>query len=85
MLKIRKLLICKDGFEMSVQASSGHYCTPRIDDADFYTAYEIGFPSQKESLIMKYAEEKKRPTETVYGYVPTEIVCKVIKKHGGLK
>jgi hypothetical protein len=76
---------CKDGFSMSVQASSFHYCTPRVDGAPFYTTYEIGFPSEREPLLMPYRElSEDEPTRTVYPYVPVEIVAAVIRKHGGL-
>ena len=29
-------VICADGFEMSVQANKGAYCTPRMNNADKY-------------------------------------------------
>ena len=81
---IRPLLMCADGFSVSVQASSTHYCTPRINIADEYETVELGFPSAEDSLIMDYAEEYDRPTDTVYGYVPVHIVCELIEKHGGI-
>jgi hypothetical protein len=70
---------------MSVQVSSSHYCTPRINNADFYSKVEIGYPSEVEPLIMEFAEQADRPTDTVYGYVPVSIVDEVIAKHGGFK
>lgn len=78
-------VVCKDKFMMSVQASSYTYCNPREDKAWPYKNVEIGFPNQKEELIMKYAEDPNDPTETVYAHVPVEIVNKVIEKHGGLE
>lgn len=75
---------CVDGFSMSVQASQYHYCTPRQDTGP-YLEMEIGFPSSEEPLIMPYAEDNERPTKTVYGYVPTELIDEVITKHGGIK
>ena len=75
---------CKDGFTMSVQASKGHYCRPRLDCGP-WDKVEVGFPSQKEELLIEYAEEPEKPTMTVYGYVPIEIVKQIILKHGGLK
>ena len=76
---------CADGFTMSVQASYAHYCSPRtyVNDGDYYE-WEIGFPSAKEDLIMKWVEDGNDPTGTVYGYVPTEIINQVIEKHGGI-
>lgn len=80
----RPRIVCNDGFNMSVQCSSGNYCSPREDNEQFYTSAEIGFPSKKEDLIMEYAEENENPTSTVYGWVPSLIVDNVIEKHGGI-
>ena len=76
---------CADGFSMSVQASAFNYCTPRMDNAGWYTAFEVGFPSEPEPLLTPYAEDKENLTETVYGWVPHSVVAKVIEKHGGLE
>ena len=67
-----------DGFHMSVIDADEMplaYC----DD----TSVEIGFPSEKEELLMEYAESPDRPTRTVYSFVPHEVVHEVIMKHGG--
>jgi len=87
-------LFCKDGFNVSIQASSGHYCSPRheeklmafdYDDSDIiHTEFELGFPSEKEELILEYAEEKNKPTGTVYGWVPLAIILQLIEKHEGI-
>jgi hypothetical protein len=82
--KIRPRLICKDGYSISVQASWGHYCSPRFDDVNEYKTVELGFPNMKDVLIMAYAEEPDYPTETVYAYVPVELVNELIEKHGGI-
>jgi len=76
-------ILCADGFKMSVQVSNGHYCSPRINDAGYYDAVEVGYPNEREELLMEYAEEELHPTETVYGHVPARVVDAVIKKHGG--
>ena len=75
---------CKDGFTMSVQASKYHYCLPREDDVN-YTNVEIGFPTKIENLIVEYAEDEYNLLNTVYGYVPIEIVEAVVLKHGGVE
>ena len=72
-----------DGFSVSVQASQFHYCRPRIDNAEKYEAVELGYPSAADDLITDYAEGDTY-TDTVYGYVPVEIVDKLIEKHGGI-
>ena len=79
-----KRVVCADGFSMSVQGSSFAYCTPRTDEGP-YIECEIGFPSAYEPLINEYAEEPIAPCDTVYPYVPVEIIDSVIESHGGLK
>ena len=37
----------------------------------------------KKELIEQYAENPEDLTETVYAYVPIEVIGEVIKKHGG--
>ena len=73
---------CRDGFNMSVQASTTHYCTPR-DSAGPWTEVEVGFPSERAEPLMPYVEDPNDPTGTVYGYVPIEVVAEVIDAHGG--
>ena len=84
-------IVCVDGFEMSVQVGFSLYSTPK-KVAKRYSAVEIGFPSDHESLIEEYAETFYKDdgedvtdyTDTVYPYVPVKIVNKVLKKHGGI-
>ena len=77
-------VVCADGFTMSVQAHQGAYCTPRISGAHKYTHVEVGFPSEREDLLIEFAEEPERPTQTVYGWVPVQTVTNVLAKHGGI-
>tara|TARA_R110000824_G_scaffold67262_2_gene174144 strand:+ start:160 stop:450 length:291 start_codon:yes stop_codon:yes gene_type:complete len=81
---MNKKIICADGFSMSVQASEYNYCRPRVDNARRYFSVEIGYPSEKETLIIDYAENPKRPTETVYPWVPAAIISLICAKHGGI-
>lgn len=78
-----KRVTCKDGFEMSVQASKSHYCSPRTDGGP-WDEVEVGFPSQAEESLMPYADDKDKPTQTIYRYVPVDVVEQVIESHGGL-
>lgn len=75
---------CRDGFIMSVQASAYHYCEPRENDMECYSSFEVGFPTEPEELLLPYAEEPDRPTQTVYGWVPVSVIEQVVAKHGGL-
>ena len=84
MQRRRPRVRCRDGFEMSVQAGTMLYSIPRLNLSDGeYTACEIGFPNREEELIEQYAENLEDLTETVYAYVPIEVIGEVIKKHGG--
>lgn len=67
---------CKDGFSISIQQSGFHYCD--------YNSVELGFPNHKEPLIMQYAEDSSKPTKTVYGWVPLDVIDAVVAKHGGI-
>ena len=84
MKKLNEYVVCADGFRMSVQANENAYCEPRRDHQEKYVLVEIGFPSEEEALIMPWCEEPKKPAETVYGYVPVDVVTNVIVKHGGM-
>lgn len=73
---------CPDGFSVSVQASECHYCSPRVTDANFWTQVELGYPSEVVLEWIEYAEDRDDPTNTVYGYVPVEIVAQALINHG---
>ena len=76
-------VVCKNGFQMSVQAGQSLYSEPR-DVVDSYEEAEVGFPSTEESLLTSYAEDEENLCGTVYGYVPCSIIDQVIEKHGGI-
>ena len=92
---------CADGFTMSVIAGPGAYCSPRPDfpgikgsgrvSAEFsgpYVAVEVGYPSERPepwSDWEQYCESPDGPTETVYGYVPVDLVRALVVLHGGEK
>jgi hypothetical protein len=92
-----KRVECKDGFNMSVQAHDGAYCTPRWTNTGPYVSVEVGFPSEYEPLLREYVDgdpydidrqgEDGRAwwTKNVYGWVPSRVVLKVILKHGGME
>lgn len=82
MQETRPRIFCKDGFSISVQGGEALYSHPRRNGKKF-EAVECGFPSQAEELLMEYAEERRKPKDTVYPYVPLDVVEKVIEKHGG--
>jgi len=67
---------------MSVQANRTKYCNPRNDEGP-YTSVEVGFPSEKDPMLLPFAEDPSTPTETVYGWVDSAVVLEVIESHGG--
>lgn len=75
--------VLEDGFELSIQASKNHYCSPRIDDADEYSSFEIGYPSEEVKSLKEYAENGSESC-SVYTFVPVEIVNKILEDHGGI-
>ena len=82
--QVRPRIICKDGFEISVQGGDMfHYCFPR-SKANVYDEVECGYPSDEESELLRYAENRLRPTDTVYGYVPISVIERIVEKHGGI-
>ena len=76
-------VICKDGFQMSVQVGQSLYSTPK-DVVNHYEEAEVGYPSKEELLLARYAEDDENLCDTVYGYVPCSVIDKVIEKHGGI-
>ncbi len=92
---LAKRITCADGFSLSVQASHGAYCRPRTNIA-VWNAVEVGYPSDKPEFFSEYAEGSGWDdpetgevayydyTNTVYGYVPIELVEKCIALHGGM-
>jgi len=77
----RPMVICKDGTEYSIQASSNHYCFPREDGLEEYEEFEIGNIKNWEiDDLAQYAYYD----ENIASFVPKEVVEKIIKEHGGL-
>jgi hypothetical protein len=44
---------CADGYNVSIQASSGHYCTPRetMQDVQYYSSFELVIRHQQMMLF----------------------------------
>ena len=64
------------GALLSVQASDFHYCLPR-DDMGPYTHVEVEHPDAPEEWA------PRRSWETIYAYVPIEMVAAEIDRLGG--
>jgi len=83
-MKLNEKVVCADGFTMSVQAHAGAYCIPKMTGAPVYREVEVGYPNRREILLIPYAEDADALTETVYGWVPVQVVTDVLAKHGGM-
>lgn len=80
---------CKDGFRVSLRVGEHKYCIPRNHWADTYECVELGRPSTIDPLIEEYAIRDHHtwpddPDPVVYGFVPINVVEKLIEKHGGI-
>ena len=79
-------ITCNDGFTISVQAHAGSYSQRNTDGVP--VTVECGFPSTtpKTAELRNYAERYDGTdyTETVYGYVPVEVVQAELDAHGGI-
>jgi hypothetical protein len=82
------LVRCKNGFTMSVQASPSHMCSPKSDVGP-WTMVEVAFPSKRVMVLAPHREGyrgwRKRPplTQSLYPYVPVDVVVQVIEANGG--
>ena len=80
--KLCERVVCKDGFSMSVQETRTQ---PRV-------VLEAGYPSDHEPLLFDYEDftmdrnERTDEGEVVmcYNGVTPQVICQVIKKHGGM-
>ena len=76
-----KRLDINQALNISIQASEYSYCSPRelLFDLQEYYQFELGFPNfTPPDYIMEYAENPDEPQETVYGYVPYELIQRMI-------
>ena len=78
-------LVCRDGFEMSVQASEFHYSSPRVNEGP-WTEFECGFPNKPVPELRQWREalqDDASDEDCVFAYVPWVAVMLTIEKHGG--
>lgn len=78
---VRDCVVCNDGLVLSVQASTGHYCTPKENNAAYYTHVEF----QPQTKCRMPWTLRKYYKSWVYAFVPVEKVDALIRKHGGIK
>ena len=69
-------IICNDGFMLSVQASSFHYCSPR-DNMGPYKELEVMCDGPESWSIYEEGDNK------LYAWVPVDEIRMLIEFHGG--
>lgn len=78
LLVVREHVVCADGFTLSVQASSFHYCTPRSNEGP-WTHFEVMLDDYEED----WEDSLTYTSMPLYARVPAEDVDAFIAKHGG--
>jgi hypothetical protein len=85
-LRLVKCIECNDGFTISVQGHRGAYSQPRENGADHYSKVECGYPSGPVPSLSEYKDDAAgKDEESVYGYVPVDVVIALLNEHGGIK
>lgn len=86
----RKRILCADGFSISVQASSVHYCEPRDNrfaNIRDYELVECGYPEGPDGCeheVPQWFEKFRECGDSkVFPYVPIMKVMELIDAHGG--
>ncbi len=78
-----KMVACKDGYKMSVQASSGHFCTPQTSEGP-WEAFEVYCTHGD----LKTDAFKALITDEDMSHIPNvphDVLMAEIEAHGGLK
>lgn len=76
----RKALVCASGLKLSVQAGQSNYCAPKNDDGPWTTVEVMVI---KGPLLLP-DEWPDTGGDSVYGYVPVELVNREIEANGGI-
>jgi len=82
--RVAPRIVCADGFSLSVQASFGHYCSPK-NTVGPHSSVEVGFPEKADGTPARPRSLGRTPDGGIWGYVPVDIVNRLIRRHGGVK
>ena len=77
---IAPIIKCKDGTTLSVQASEGHYCSPRTDTGP-YSEVEVWCITDSPTPVTEFEYDSEDPS----AYVPITSVVAFIDNHGGME
>ena len=80
LFKMARPIVCADGFKLSVQASMGHYSSPRFTlPYTRYTHFEV--QAAYDYDLDFYRECSK---SSIHSQVPREVITRCIDAHGGI-
>lgn len=88
--RARPMLVCNDGLELSVQASAGHYCTPKQDGIQEYNSVEVYADAEAWNGL---TENEQRMLSHGHrddgggicaGWTPVAVVEQIVENHGGI-
>ena len=82
---VRHPVVCVNGYVMSVQGSSQHYCMPKENHANQYAEVECRldkppFPGPAWNAVKVCGDGGD-----IYAYVPIQLVLDLIQENGGMR
>ena len=81
---LRPTVHCNDGFELDIQASEFHNCSPKKRlPYGGYKTLEVVSTSKPEDLLNSYCGRNKNDN-FYYNNIPVFIINDIINKHGGI-
>ena len=76
---------CMNGLIISVQCTSSHRANRReVYVNSEWATCECGFPNRELQELKEYAEVQEHLLDTVYNYVPVDLVIKILNDNGGI-
>jgi hypothetical protein len=72
-----------NGANLSVQASSAHYCTPR-DNVGPWASFECGRADHRQFPELRPYRVAGLGTDGVHPFVPARVIRAILKRCGGL-
>lgn len=82
---VRQTYLCADGTTFSLQASPGHYCSPRTfaEHYDAVEVYGVRNPDGRLYHARSLGNAGHGAASAPYGWVPVHALNKFIHRHGG--
>ena len=71
------------GLDLSVQASGGHYCSPK-NDVGPWSLFEVGSADHRYFPELRGHRDASGDRSSVHPFVPRSVIEAIIKRLGGL-